>query len=90
MKIRVIRGEYYVVFQAGKRRVTAANTSFSLHYKDTKFEAQSQVFCVLFSRERTLFFTTEYTEFHGVFFIHSLLPVSSFIVILSIAKDLNT
>ena len=51
------------MFQAGKRRVTAANTSFSLHYKDTKFERQSQVFCTLFSEYFLLFFATEYTEF---------------------------
>ena len=49
--IRVICGENYVVFRVRKRRVTAANTSFSLHYKDTKFERQSQVFCELFSME---------------------------------------
>ena len=42
--------EENVVFRVRKRRVTAANTSFSLHYKDTKFEAQSQVFCVFFSQ----------------------------------------
>ena len=55
--------EENVVFRVRKRRVTAANTSFSLHYKNTILEVQSQAFCVLFSRERTLFFTTEYTEF---------------------------
>lgn len=61
--------EENVVFRVRKRRVTAANTSFSLHYKNTILEVQSQAFCVLFSREWTLFFTTEYTEFHGVFLV---------------------
>ena len=57
---------------------------FSLPYKDTKFEAQSQVFGALFSGSYAFIFTTEYTEYHGVF----LSSLCSPIVIQSEAKDL--